>query len=247
MLCRVERVLGTRGAPRGPRYRSSAAPLYLAGAREGDRSQLRSWLLWCADQRRGLRFATRPLLALRARSDPVSRFRDEVCILQRAPSSLRSAGPPRLNDASPEGGLLRCSNPRLGVQIKDEVCVMQRPPFGCYASGRTPATHVATPGGGLLRCSSPRLGSLFAAQDELRDERGPQKPRKRLIPNPRRGLRRPAAGVRPSAKREKGGRCKTRTSSFATREGGTLHNTRSSFCSDHSVRRAPRTHHPLTR
>ena len=88
------------------------------------------------------------------------------------------------------------------------------------AFGRTPATHVAPPRGWLLRCSYPRLGSLFAAQEHRRYEREPHTPRKRLITNPLRGLRRPAAGVRPSAQREKGGRCTTRTSSINQREKG---------------------------
>ena len=85
--------------------------------------------------------------------------------------------------------------------------------------GRTPATHVAPPRGWLLRCSIPGLGSLLAAQGQHHHEREPQKPRKRLITNPRRGLRRPAAGVRPSTQCEKGGRCTTRTLSL-NRETG---------------------------
>ena len=128
------------------------------------------------------------------------------------PRAARSAGPPRLDAAPPRGWLLRCSIPRLGLQITDNVCVVQRPPFSRCALGRTPATNVAPPRGWLLRCSIPRLGSLFAAQDQRRHEREPQKPRKRLITDPLRGARRLAAGVRPSAS-EKGGRCITRTPS----------------------------------
>ena len=129
----------------------------------------RPLLAWI--QRRGSCCATRPLLALRARADPVSRFRDSVRVLQR-------------------------------------------PPFSRCALGRTPATHVAPPRGWLLRCSSPRLGSLLAAQDHLRRESEPQKPRKRLITATLWGARRPDAGVRPSTQCEKGGRCKTRTLSM---------------------------------
>ena len=38
VLCGEEHVLGARGAPRGPRYRSSAAPLYLPSVGRGSRS-----------------------------------------------------------------------------------------------------------------------------------------------------------------------------------------------------------------
>ena len=128
---------------------------------------------------------------------------------------------PATNVAPPRGWLLRCSYPRLGVQIRDEVCVVQRAPSSHCVLGRTPATHVAPPRGWLLRCPNPRLGSLFAAQGHRRPERESHVPRKRLITNPRRGLRRPAAGVRPSTQCEKGGRCTTHTPSCAaaTRRG----------------------------
>ena len=108
--------------------------------------------------------------------------------------------------------------------------------------GRTPAAHAAAPGGGLLRCTSLRLGSLFAVQDNLRREREPQKPRKRLISAPRRGARRPDAGVRPNAVRrgdaaqrkrlliqQLRARCTTQTPSYATASGA-LHNTHALLC-----------------
>ena len=38
VFCGEEYVLGARGAPRGPRYRSSAAPLYLPSVGRGSRS-----------------------------------------------------------------------------------------------------------------------------------------------------------------------------------------------------------------
>ena len=111
-----------------------------------------------------------------------------------------------------------CSVPH-GRCIRRRLCCATRPLLTAF--GRTPATHVAPPRGWLLGCSISRLGSLLAALDHLRREREPQKPRKRLISNPRRGLRRPAAGVRPSTQCEKGGRCTTHTPSCAaaTRRG----------------------------
>ena len=98
------------------------------------------------------------------------------------------------------------------VRIRAEVRVVQRSPFGCSASGRTPATNVATPGGGLL--SSAFLASMVRVQGE--SGRGQQKANPNVesssVKVPLRGTRRPDAGVRPSAS-EKGARCTTRTSS----------------------------------
>ena len=122
--------------------------------------------------------------------------------------------------------------------------------------GRTPAAHAAAPGGGLLRCTSLRLGSLFAVQDNLRREREPQKPRKRLISAPRRGARRPDAGVRPNAVRrgdaaqrkrllmqQLRARCITRTLSDASREAQRpSHNTYAFLCN--ALGRARTTHTP---
>jgi len=141
------------------------------------------------------RCAARPLLALRARSDPVSKQAG-----RRAPQ--------RVAVTLPES-TFGCADQRRGS------CCATRPLLTAF--GRTPAANAAAPGGGLLRCRNPRLGSLFAAQDQLRREREPQKPRKRLISDPHRGSRRPVAGVRPSAS-EKGGRCTTRTLSLNPRE-----------------------------
>ena len=54
-------------------------------------------------------YATVPLLALRARPDPVSRFRDEVRVMQRPPSSAYGLG------RTPAA---RRRNPRRGFGIK---------------------------------------------------------------------------------------------------------------------------------
>ena len=91
---------------------------------------------------------------------------------------------------------------------------MQHPPFGCCASGRTPASGRRAPqGGGLKRCPNPRLGSLFAAQNHIRCEREPQQPRKRLISSPHLG----GCGVSRGGPTEhvvrEGGRCTTQTPS----------------------------------
>ena len=132
-----------------------------------------------------------------------------------------------------------CSVPH-GRCIRRRLCCATRPLLTAF--GRTPATHVAPPRGWLLGCSISRLGSLLAALDHLRREREPQKPRKRLISNPRRGLRRPAAGVRPNAVRrgdaaqrkrlliqQLRARCTTQTPSYATASGA-LHNTHALLC-----------------
>ena len=128
------------------------------------------------------------------------------------------AGPPRLDAAAPGGGLLRCSSPRLGSQIRDNVCIVQRAPSSRCALGRTPAANAAAPGGGLLRCPNLRLGLLFAAWDHPRHERTPQKPRKRLIIDPLRGSRRPDAGVRPNEVRR--GRVAQHTRPLLQHENG---------------------------
>ena len=113
--------------------------------------------------------------------------------MRHPPSSLRSAGPPRLTSRPPEGG---CYAARIHVWVcrsETRFVFCNVPPSRLRSAG-PPRLDAATPGGGLLRCPNPRLGSLFAAQNHPRPEREPQKPRKRLITATLWGARRESRG-----------------------------------------------------
>ena len=88
------------------------------------------------------------------------------------PSRLRSVGPPRLNAATPGGGLLRCLNPRLGLLFaaQDHLCHERRticakkaldnkPPAGAAASSRGGPAERKREGGTLQNTNAP-LGNV---------------------------------------------------------------------------------------
>ena len=146
---------------------------------------------------------------------------DSVRVVQRAPFGCYASGrTPTTRRRAPQRVAVTLLEPTSGcANHRRGLCFATSPLLACARPD--PVSKQAgrrSPRRGLFKLPKPRLGSLFAAQDEPRHGREPQKPRKRLISAPRRGARRPDAGVRPSAS-EKGGRCTTQTLSYATALG----------------------------
>ena len=108
---------------------------------------------------------------------------------------------------------------------------MQRAPFSHCVLGRTPAAGRRSPqNGGLRRCPNPRLGSLFAAQDNPRRERKPQKPRKRLISAPHFGVRVVQTRGSDRARSARRGDAAQHERLLMRRPWGTLHNANAFSC-----------------
>ena len=144
VFCSAVCVCIVRGAPSGPRSRSSAVPLCLADAREGDRSQLRSWRSGFT-LGEGVCILQRAPFGCYASGRTLFRGSERAFALCSVPPSRTacSGGPPRLDAAPPRGWLFPSAFLASMVRVHGEVGPRQQ-----KANPNVDSSNVTSPLGG---------------------------------------------------------------------------------------------------